>query len=434
MTGWAAAVSLAALMIASETRAEDIIFETRPEPGVAVRVVRTPNLDVWLRQPFGHDIRLRHPRGQLGIGSGPPELRQIDFDLDGHLDIAVDYPGARSDDPLLVIRYRPARRHYEILPLPQAPELQCDWRDAAPDPPARLLTLQCRRGISHIIETVRFNRFGAPWLETRLTEGGLSDAGRYPYIPINSRFSRWDETGEQVALGARDTGGNAIFMTIPTPRATLFEHPTHSAETAGYLVRGDGVELLDRLDDWLFVRYEGQSGAIERWIRVEEAFNLAARFGLDASAADHGLVLAGNDMSGALADVFPVTLTNTGDAALSLDRPELHIILGSDEHGAFWAHSLGSRASATIAPGERLVVEKGPPLLDHGAHLLPHPMPNEFETSVELIPVDLVPGEYNFRLAVTSPSLDVPIYAEETFVFSFPLAESKDVMAEEPEH
>lgn len=412
-------------------RADEIIFETRPEPGVSVRVVRQPNFDFVLRQPFGDDIRLQRPGGRRGLGLGGPELHELDFDFDGHMDIAVDFPEAGPDDPLQIIRYRPALRHFETLRLPQAPELQCDWRDAVPDPEARLLLLNCRRGISSITETVRFNGFDAPWLEIRLTEGGLSDTGRYPYIPMTSRLSRWDEEGEQLELEARDSSGNPIFLTVPTPHANLYERPTHSAQVTGYLVHGDTVELLDQLDDWLLIRHEGTT---ERWIWMEEAFDLAARFGLDEPLSGHGLVLSANDMTGSLADVFPVTLTNTGDAAQPLGRPELHMIFSSEEDGPFWAHSLGNRTLAEIAPGESMVVEQGPPYFEYGTYLLPHPMPNEFETYVELFPFDLAPGEYSFRLALTSPLLDTPIYAEETFSFPFPLWGTDVGRAEKPEH
>lgn len=437
MTGWplgqtAIVLLLALAMGVSNVSADEIIFETRPEPGVSVRIVRQPNHDFWLRQPFGYDIKLQRPGGRSGLGMGPPELREIDFDFDGHMDIAVDFPEARSHDVLQIIRYRPEQRHYETLRLPQAPELHCDWRDAVPDPQSRLLTLDCRRGVWSITETVRFNRFGAPWLEKRLTEGGLGNAERYPYVPIASRFSRWDEMGEQVALAARDRGGNSVFMTIPAPRASLYEHPTHSAQTARYLVRGDRVEVLDQLEDWLFVRHEGQSGTIERWLWMEDAFDLAARFGLDAPG-DHGLVLSGNDMSGSLADIFPITLTNKGANEQKLDRPELHMIFDSQKHGAFWAHTLGSRAPATIAPGESLILEEGPPFFEYGTYFLPHPMPNEFETSVELFPFDLAPGDYHFRLAVTSPGLEAPIYAEDTYPFPFPLPGPQDALLENPD-
>ena len=404
---------------------EELLVEMRPEPGVVARVFRQLDHKIELRQPFGHDIPLQRPGGGSGLGKPGPELRRLDVDFDGHADLAVHFPEAKSDDPLQIIRYRPDRRHYETLQLPRAPELRCDWRDAVPDPGDRSLNLSCQRGASRVTERVRFNRFGAPWLDTRLTEGGLMNAARYPYIPMASRLSRWDEAGIQQEVEARDSDGEPVFLTIPVPQASLYEGPDHRTQTRTRLVRGDRVQLRDQLADWLRISHEGASATPERWIWIPEAFDLAARIGFDDSAADRGLVLSAGapeteSTTGTLGDIFPLTLTNSGDGPQDPSDLELHILFSSENDEDGWALTLGNRETTMIAPGESVVLEQGPLIIIHGAYLLAHPMPNEVEDYIELFPFDLIAGTYSARAALTSPLLDAPLYSAGRIVFHHP--------------
>lgn len=424
----------------SKVVADELLLELRPEPGVGARVVREPNWQVTLRQPFGDNIPMPRPNKRQGLGLPPPELRQIDIDFDGHPDLAVHFPEARQDDLLQIIRYRPAERRYETLQLPRNPEPHCDWRDAVQSTGSQALMLSCRRGLSQIRETVRFNSFGSPWLETRHVEGGLLPVTWYPNIPIASHVARWNDTGQELDIEAYDEQGQGITLIIPVQRAPLYMEAGLHAASPAYLVRGDRVKLLDLVDDWIRIRYESTSGMLDRWLWLPEAFDLAAQAKFHDVQNHDGLTLSSgpdtpDSAPGPLSEVFPITLDNNGETSQSLHRPQLHLIFRTADGSHPWVENLANRASVTIEPGQRHVIETGPPELGAVSYMLSHPEPNEFEIVIDLFPAEVPPGKYRVQAVLTSPSLHAPLYADEKTFFHI-LPETLDylcTLTEQPE-
>lgn len=402
---------------AVDARIDELLLEIRPEPGVVVRVVRQPNWDVVLRQPFGDNIVLPRP-SKRKLGMPLPELRQIDIDFDGHPDLAVHFPEAKSDDPLQIVRYVPTERRYETLHVPSSPKTLCNWRSAVPDPEREVLTLSCRQGLAQLTETIRFNAFGMAWLDTRLIEDHRSVPNAYPYIPMARQFSRWDETGQELEIDARDRDGHPIYLTIPVPRTSVYAQPGQEAQDNDTLRRGDRVRLLDWMPDWLRVSWKGETGTLDRWIWIPGAFDLAAQIDVAAASgnADFALSTGGqlaDKVTSSFGDLFPISVTNKGVHPRTLDRPELHLLFYDRDGWHFWTQSLLSRKSVTVHPGERVVLETGPLYIEYGSYTLAHPMPDEFDSEIMLFPFDLSPGTYSVRVALTSLRLGAPIFSDE---------------------
>lgn len=410
------------LLPATHVQADELILEIRPEPGVVVRVIRQPNWQTSLRQPFGDDIAIPRPGGKQGLGLPPAEVHTTDINFDGYPDLAIHFPEATPADPLQIIRYLPAERRYETLHRPRAPAMLCDWRDAVPKPEQRRLALSCQRGLSHIKENVRFTAHGLPWLETRTIKIDQTLSHVYPYISMASQFSRWNEEGQEIEVEARDSLERPIYLTVPVPRTYVFEWPGQERQPDEYLVRGDRVRLLDWMPDWLRVSWDTDAGTLDRWLWIPAAFDLAAQIDSDANPGSTGLVLsagkpATDDKTDTLATLFPIILTHHGLEPQTLDHPELHLLFSDREGWHVWTQSLHNRTSTVIEPGESRILEQGPPIVaEDSTYILPHPNPNEFETEIALFPFDLSPGKYHVRAALTSPGLDAPLYsAEHTF-------------------
>lgn len=415
---WATCLLLTLIMVVpvTDVLADELVLELRPEPGVVVRVMQEPDWRIRLHQPFGDTIVMPRP-GKRKIGMPPPELRQIDIDLDGSPDLAIHFPEAKPDDPLQIIRYLPAERRYETLHMPSSPATLCDWRNAVPDPELGALTLSCQRGWSQVTETVRFNAFGMPWLETRLIKEEWTASNSYPYIPMASQFSRWDEEGQELQVDALDGHGQPIYVTIPVPRTRVFEQPGREPADE-YLSQGDRARLLDKMPRWLRLSWEGKGGMLDRWVWVPDAFNLAAQVDL-ASASDNSELLVSinepgsDDLTGSLVNIFPITLTNKGTEPQTLDHPELHLIFYDQDAWHFWTQSLLNRPPITIEPGESVILEAGPLLVEYGGYTLVHPMPNDFDREITIFPGGLSAAKYSVRAALTAPGFDAPLYSEE---------------------
>lgn len=418
---WSATVLLLLVLMtalpASNAGVDEILLEMRPEPGVIAHVVRQPNRDVVLRQPFGDRIVL--PRPSIRKLDMPlPELRQIDIDFDGHPDLIVHFPEAKPDDPLQILRYLPSERRYETLHLPSSPRTLCNWRNVVPDPEGEVLTLSCQRGTLEVTETVRFNAFGKPWIDTRLLKNRSNAAESYPYISMASQFSRWNEAGQELEVEARDGQRQPVYLTIPVPRTSLYEQPGQKASGDDYLSRGDRVQLLDWMPRWMRISREGEAGTLDRWIWVPDAFDLAAQIGVATASGNTDFALSTGasssaEVTGSFVDILPIMLTNNGSHPETLNHPELHLLIYDQEGWHVWTQSLLSRKSVTVDPGESIVLEAGPIFVKHGSYTLAHPMPNDFESEIRIFPLDLSPGNYSVRVVLTSPRLGAPVYSDE---------------------
>lgn len=403
-------------MPVNDVLADELLLELRPEPGVVARVVQEPDWRIRLHQPFGDTIVMPRP-DKRKMGMPPPELRQVDIDLDGSPDLAIHFPQAKPDDPLQIVRYLPAERRYETLHMPSSPATLCDWRNAVPDPKLGALTLSCQRGLSQVTEVVRFNAFGMPWLETRLINDEPTALNTYPYIPMASQFSRWDEAGQELQVDAHDGHGQPIYVTIPVPRTSVFTEPGREA-TEEYLNRGDRARLLDKMPNWLRLSWEGKDGTLDRWVWIPDAFDLAAQVDLSAKSDNTDLLVSisgpgSDDVADSLVNIFPITLANKGAEPRTLEHPELHLIFNDQEAWYFWTQSLLNRPSITIEPGESVVLEAGPLFVEYGSYTLAHPMPNELDREITVLPFGLAAAQYSVRAALTSRGFDAPLYSNE---------------------
>ena len=232
----------------------------------------------------------RTPQPQQLLGAADEEgrsrLDHVDYNFDGYQDLASRASVGQVNEAVVVYVYEPRTSSFRELHAPTQPTTSCEgfW-SLLPDAKTRTLTSTCRSGPMWYSDVYRYN-------------------GRqlYLYRSMRLAYLETEKLAQMLSLEVADDDGPPAVWTTYDPAGRVLERaiadglalPPHGvaligqratvlpsrlslytragdASTKRYLVRGDGVELLDTQEDWLKLRYRNPTrGQIVGWVKLPE--------------------------------------------------------------------------------------------------------------------------------------------------------------------
>lgn len=384
-----------------------------PEPGIKARVEQDGD-QYFLRQPDASRTRLQIPDEDIG---NQPRFEVADYDFDGHVDLAISIAAGMVNENYHLYLYRPIQRSYEFLPMPERliDLINCSgFAGLQRRPDERALYSSCRSGPRWYYDAFRFDEQGQPWLyKTLQVQDDYSPDYPYLFFPLFEKT--FDQQGKVVASRAIDDNDRTQRWTVPAPRLYLYGQPNQASRTSAYLIRGDACEVLARQEQWLLIRYVSRKGPLERWVSLDQAYDLHQ--GYSGEPHPDGLRLNVSDFSAPNAHLFSLSLH--ASRQITLEHVEVHLLFTAAD---------GSRSSHRLyAANHRVELQAGADyLLDDnyieqrdGQYLLYHPDDQQQDAYVLFYP-HLRPGSYRVRVAITDPNLTAPLYAEEEVTLDYP--------------
>lgn len=383
-----------------------------PEPGLRVQVEKQGE-HYFLQQPDGSRLALSIPEGN---DSEAPSFEIGDYNFDDHHDLAIRVSVGMVNSAYHLYLYQPTLRRFEILYMPSElmERVNCSWlSELHPNKEQRALYSHCRSGPGWYYDAYRFDAAGTPWLyKTLYLSHDYHPDYPYVFFPVFERTL--DRQGKVVASRTLDENDQQQTWIVPSPRLYLHGRPDVASRSKAYLIKGDVCEVLDQQGNWLHISYHSRKGPLERWISLNEAYDLHQFL----SSAPHpdGLSLSMADFSQADYPNFSLGLAGM---PVALRHAEVHLLLNKDD-GTRYSHRLYA-FHHNIEPNER-----GGALLDDnfienhdGRFVIYHPNEQGEDAFVPFFP-QLPPGQYRVRAALTAPALTAPVFSDEEVLIDYP--------------
>lgn len=383
-----------------------------PQPGLHAQVLQQGER-YFMQQPDGSRLELAIPEGN---DVEAPSFDVDDYDFDGHPDLAIRVPVGMVNSVYSLYLYRPALRRFELLLMPPTllDRANCsELSELQPRQDERALYSHCRSGPRWYYDAYRFDDSGTPWLYKTLQVS--NDYGQnYPYVFFPIFEKTLDPQGKVVASRALDDDDQPLTWTVPTPRLYLHERPDEASRSKAYLIQGDACEVLDQRENWLLIRYASRKGPIERWVSLDEAYDLHR----DYSGAPHpdGVTLDMSDFSAV--DDVPFTLS-LGAIPTTLYQAEVHLIFVAQD-GTSRSHRL-YRIEHSLDASEDALLDDNYIERRDGRFVIYHADSQGNDAYVPFFP-DLPAGRYRVRAVLTDPALSAPVYSQQEVEMDYPPA------------
>ncbi|MEO4046655.1 hypothetical protein AAFN46_06125 [Pseudomonas sp. CAU 1711] len=390
-----------------------------PEPGLQAHVQQDGD-SYRLQQPDGSWIELEIPEAN----ETAPRFEVADYDFDGHNDLGISMAAGMVNEVYNLYLYRPTQRRYEFLALPETlvDRLGCSgFCGLERKPEERALYSSCRSGPRWYYDAFRFDAKGQPWLyKTLQVQEDYSPDYPYLFFPLFEKT--FDIRGKVVASRAIDDDNRPQTWTVPTARLYLYQQPHEASRSKAYLIQGDVCEVLARRGQWLQIRYASRKGALERWVSLDQAYDLHRRY----SAAPHpdGATLGMADFSDPAYPNFNLGLS--ADRPLTLEHAEVHLLFTASD-GTEYSHRLYAvHHPITLSANESAMLDDN--FIEHrdGQFVVYHADERGQDAHVPFFP-KLVPGRYRVRAVLTDAHLSAPIYSAQEVLVDYPpaIAEKK---------
>lgn len=257
----------------------DIRFEVTPGVTAHARLLEDGRIEVGTN---------RSPRRQLlqatSDEEGHSRLGHADYNFDGYQDLDSSATLGQVNESVFVYLYEPASGQFRLLPEPSAVDINCaGFWSLQSDAATRTLTSSCRSGPMWYTDIYRYN--GPTLYLFRTMRTAFVDTGRLAQVlamdsandmDVPAVWSTHDPSGRTLehALGngleAPDSNAplKGHGASVVPARLPLYGH-SGDTSTRRYLLKGDKVELLDVVDDWLQVRYQNPArGPILGWVKL----------------------------------------------------------------------------------------------------------------------------------------------------------------------
>ncbi|WP_256203139.1 hypothetical protein [Pseudomonas sp. ML96] len=406
---------LATALLASPLLAHANLPTLEPEPGLQAHGEQNGER-YRLQQPDGSWIELSIPDEDIG---NPPRFSVEDYDFDGHADLAISVAAGMVNENYRLYLYRPAQRRYEFLPMPETliGSLSCSgFSGLERKVEERALYSHCRGGPRWYYDALRFDDHGQPWLyKTLQVQDDYSPDYPYLFFPLFEKT--FDPQGQVLASRAMNDDGQPQTWTVPATRLYLYQQPDESSRSKAYLIQGDVCEVLARKEQWLRIRYASKKGPLERWISLDQAYDLHQRL----SAAPHpdGLQLSASDFSDPASPLFSLGLN--AKRSFTLEHAEVHLLFTAAD-GTQSSHRLyAANHRIELKPGEGYTLDDNYIEQRGGQYLIYHADEQQQDAYVPFFP-ELAPGRYRVRVALTDPGLAAPLYTSEEVLIDYPPA------------
>ncbi|MDD0843399.1 XAC2610-related protein [Pseudomonas sp. Gutcm_11s] len=407
---------LATALLTSPLLAHAALPTLEPEPGLNAHVEQDGE-SYRLQQPDGSWIELQIPDEDIG---NPPRFSVEDYDFDGRADLAISVAAGMVNENYHLYLYRPALKRYELLPMPAETligSLSCSgFSGLERKVEERALYSHCRSGPRWYYDALRFDDHGQPWLyKTLQVQDDYSPDYPYLFFPLFEKT--FDIQGKVVASRAMNDDNQVQTWTVPAARLYLYQQPDQASRSQAYLIQGDVCEVLARKEQWLQIRYASRKGPLERWISLDQAYDLHQRY----SAAPHpdGVKLSVSDFSEPTEPLFSLGLS--ADRPLKLEHAEVHLLFTAADGNQSSHRLYAANHEVELNAGE------GYPLDDNyierrdGQYLIYHADEQQQDAYVPFFPA-LAPGRYRVRVVLTDPGLTAPVYAAEEVLIDYPPA------------
>jgi hypothetical protein len=386
----------------------------QPELGLKARVEQKGE-NYRLQQPDGSWMELQIPEAN----ETEPRFEVADYDFDGHDDLGVRMAAGMVNQVYNLYLYRPAQRRFELLPMPETliDRINCSsFSGLARKVEERALYSNCRSGPRWYYDAFRFDAQGQPWLyKTLQVQDDYSPDYPYVFFPLFEKT--FDTQGNVVASRAMNDDDQPQTWTVPTARLYLHQQPNEASRSKAYLIQGDVCEVLARKEQWLLIRYASKKGALERWISLDQAYDLHQRY--SAAAHPDGLRLSMSDFSDASSPLFNLGLDS--DRPLKLEHAEVYLLITA-ENGTQSSHRLyAANHQIELKPGEGYLLDDNYIERQHGQFVIYHADEQQQDAYVPFFP-QLAPGRYRVRAVLTDPGLATPLYSAEEVLIDYPLA------------
>lgn len=396
-----------------------------PAPGVSARVERQGDNYV-LVQPDGQTVLLLSTDEVM---EGKDSFfAEEDYDFDGYQDLAVGVPIGMANISHELYLYDPDTTSYKLFQIPDdvARELNCGglWHiERLPE--QRALQSGCRSGAHWHYDILQIEPDRSVWIseQSLMPDFNL----RWPYFGKPMRSATYDRDGTLLAETVLSHAGRLDTYPdweVPVARLPLYSAPHPDAATKAYLIEGDVALMLAFAGDkWMKIAYDGRQGRIERWVSLDDAYNLARRYDPDSPLPAPLALWALNysevqDDADFYRNLFTLFVDNQGDEPIPLHQGEIHLVFtGSDGHRV--AHRLYDLFDFVLQPGESRILDDNP-VEQHGErYVLFHSVGSEPEY-VDFFPAGLEPDRYEVRPVLTTPYLPGPVYAVNTIRLDYP--------------
>lgn len=405
---------LATALLSSPLLAHATLPTLEPQPGLKAQVEQDGE-HYRLRQPDGSQIELEIPEAN----EAEPRFEVADYDFDGHDDLGVSIAAGMVNEAYHLYLYRPAQRRYEFLPMPETliDRINCSSFSGLERKVAeRALYSNCRSGPRWYYDAFRFDAQGQPWVyKTLQVQDDYSPD--YPYVFFPLLEKTFDTQGNVVASRAMNDDGQPQTWTVPAARLYLHQQPNEASRSKAYLIQGDISEVLARKDRWLLIRYASKQGPLERWVSLDQAYDLHQRY--STAAHPDGLTLSASDFSDPASPLFSLGLG--ASRSLTLEHAEVHLLFTAAD-GTQSSHRLyAANHPVELSPSESYLLDDNYIERRNGQFVIYHADEQQKDAYVPFFP-DLAPGRYQVRVALTDPGLAAPLYAAEEVLIDYPPA------------
>jgi hypothetical protein len=191
-----------------------------------------------------------------------------DFNFDGFADIAlpdgIGYGGVNYF--YVLYTFRPSSNRFEPLEFPGDTEL-CNPELRAQ---TRTIETDCKSGPKYEFADYRFAH-GKPYLYRSAEMVVLDGFDTDQYLVYAVSVFNPNHKRLRSSISDDPRREEAPLRYVPVTRANLYNAPKGNAITTSYIVRGDGVRILDVLEtdsgQWLKIAYQSRKlGRIIKWV------------------------------------------------------------------------------------------------------------------------------------------------------------------------
>lgn len=401
-------------------------------PGVSARVEKQDG-DYVLIQPQGQrtillsKYDLVNTTGPVREGYGP-FFEIEDYDYDGHPDLSVGLYSGMVNIGHVIYLYDPETTLYIPFEIPEevASQQNCAgfWHIE------RLVSRKaiknaCRSAARWHYDILQIEPDRSIWISEQSVIPDI--AIDWPYFGKPMRSITYDRHGnvlhETTLRDGSEPNPDATWV-VPVTPLTLYSAPETHAATRAYLIEGDKTVMLAfEGDNWMKIAYEGKKGRIERWVSLEDAYDLRTHYNPQQPSSTSLTLwtIDGGDSSNDPDNshkVFTLLIDNKGEHEISIRFGEIHLIF-TEPDGTSMVHKLYNLPAFTLKPGQRTVLDDNfieqrdnRYVIFHGSASAPDYVP--------FFPPDMVPGSYRVRPVLTSPDLPGPIYTKMEIDIRYP--------------